>query len=360
MSRAVYLHVGAPRTGSSYLHRRLAANRESLAAHGVQVPVPEGQAAAAFDLVGRRYGSVDVSGQWDQLVKATNRVDGTAVISHDVLAGARSAEAQRALDAFRKSDLHVVYVVRDLARQLPAEWQESLKRGRSWTYARFLDRMVERRGGAARQFWRSQDISDVLRRWTSGLEPDHVHVIVAPAGEPTREQRWDLYCAALGIDPAWAPVDVGEVPAPLSITEAGALRAVNQRLQQVEHDAMTRRQLIRTALDNRHRSPGAGGGPDDRITLRPDLIAWAAGITEEWVDWLTGSGVQVVGRVEDLWSPIPDPETTWADPDEPDPAAVATTALDLLATMTVQATRRLPPGQPTAFARAARLLRGAG
>lgn len=360
MSRAVYLHVGAPRTGSSYLHRRLAANRESLVAHGVQVPAPDGQAAAAHDLVGRRLGSTDVSGRWDQLVRATARVDGTAVISHDILAGARSEEAMRALGSFRNADLHVVFVVRDLARQLPAEWQESLKRGRSWTYARFLDRMVARKGATARTFWRSQDISDVLRRWTAGLEPDHVHVIVAPAGEPTNEQRWELYCSALGIDPSWAPIDVAEVPGPLSITEAGALRAVNQRLQQVEHDAMTRRQLIRETLDTRHVSPGAGGGPDDRITLRPDLLAWAAGITEEWVDWLTGSGVHVVGRVEDLWSPIPDPDVEWADPDEPDPAAVATTALDLLATMTVQATRRVPPNPPTALARAARLLRGAG
>lgn len=360
MSRAVYLHVGAPRTGSSYLHRRLAANRDSLASHGVHLPVPDGQASAAHDLVGRRFGTSDVAGHWEHLVRAALRVDGTAVISHDVLAGARGDEARRALGSFRDADVHVVYVVRDLARQLPAEWQESLKRGRSWTYERFLERMVARRGATAQQFWRSQDISDVLRRWTAGLEPDKVHVIVAPSGDPTPEQRWDLYCAALGIDPAWAPSDVGQVPAPLSITEAGALRAVNQRLQEVEHDAVTRRRLIRTALDTRQHSPGAGGGPDDRITLRPDLSAWAAGITEEWVDWLTGSGVHVIGRVEDLWSPLPDPDAVWADPDQPDAAAVATTALDLLATMTVQATRRVPPDPPTAFARAARRLRGAG
>ena len=36
MSRVVYLHVGAPKTGTTYLQDRLLANRHSLAEHGVR------------------------------------------------------------------------------------------------------------------------------------------------------------------------------------------------------------------------------------------------------------------------------------------------------------------------------------
>lgn len=354
MSRAVYLHVGAPRTGSSYLHRRLVANREQLTRHGVHVPVAGGQ-TAVDDLLERRDCPADVAGQWDQLARATRRLDGTAIISNDALAGARPEQARRALESFPGAEAHLVYVVRDLARQLPAEWQESLKRGRSWTYARFLERTVERRGAAARHFWRSQDVSDVLRRWTAGLPPEQVHVIVAPAGDPTPQQRWALYSAALGIDPSWAPTDVNAVSPPLSVSEAGALRALNRRLQSVDHDATERRALLRAALTARRPTEAV---PRQEITLRPDLYAWAAGLTEEWIDWLQGSGVDVHGDPDDLWSPLPDPDAEWVDPDRADEGAVAETALDLLASVTALAAGRRTPEQPGAFARAARLLRG--
>lgn len=365
MSRVVYLHVGAPRTGTSYLHRRLAANRETLAQHGVHVPAGSGQHLAALDLLERREGPEDTQGQWDALVRATQRVDGTALISQDALATASPEQVRRALDSFGDADVHVVYVARDLARQIPTEWQESLKRGRSWSYARYLDRVRRRRGQASRHFWRAQDVGDVLSRWSAGLAPENVHVVVAPAGDPSLEQRWELYCAAFRIDPSWAPAEAEQVPPPLSIAEAGTLRALNRRLREhPEDDPAERRAVIRAALAGRrgaHPEEDPGAAVHEPITLRPDLSAWAAGITEEWVDWITGSGVHVVGDVHDLWPPMPDTDVAWSDPDHSDRRAMASAALDLLAQMTLEASRRTPADEQLgAFGRAARLLRGTG
>jgi len=39
MSRVVYLHVGAPKTGTTYLQDRLALNKAELARHGVHYPL---------------------------------------------------------------------------------------------------------------------------------------------------------------------------------------------------------------------------------------------------------------------------------------------------------------------------------
>lgn len=38
MSRVVYLHIGAPKTGTTYLQDRLTINAERLAEHNVLVP----------------------------------------------------------------------------------------------------------------------------------------------------------------------------------------------------------------------------------------------------------------------------------------------------------------------------------
>ena len=43
------------------------------------------------------------------------------------------------------SEIHIVYSARDLGRQLPAAWQESIKQGRRWSFRRFLRRGRERR-----------------------------------------------------------------------------------------------------------------------------------------------------------------------------------------------------------------------
>ena len=42
--------------------------------------------------------------------------------------------------------------VRDLARQLPAAWQESIKQGRRWTYARFCKKVTRNQPWFARAF----------------------------------------------------------------------------------------------------------------------------------------------------------------------------------------------------------------
>jgi hypothetical protein len=39
MSRVVYLHVGAPKTGTTYLQDRLALNKAELSRHGVHYPL---------------------------------------------------------------------------------------------------------------------------------------------------------------------------------------------------------------------------------------------------------------------------------------------------------------------------------
>jgi hypothetical protein len=63
MSRTVYLHIGAPKTGTTYLQNRLALNTKTLAANGVHFPTgspligPElFQFRAALDLLGQDWG----------------------------------------------------------------------------------------------------------------------------------------------------------------------------------------------------------------------------------------------------------------------------------------------------------------
>src|SRR5919107_911236 len=101
MADVVHLHVGAPKTGTTYLQDRLLANRERLAAHGVSYPVgaDADMFRPALDLIDRRWGGQrDLArGEWDELVGRVRRTTGTVVVSHEILAAATTAQAARAV-----------------------------------------------------------------------------------------------------------------------------------------------------------------------------------------------------------------------------------------------------------------------
>src|SRR5512146_3519723 len=128
MSRVVYLHVGAPKTGTTYLQDRLALNKAELAKHRVHYPLQlhASQFRPALDLLEMPWGGlqVDVDGEWDGLMNRVRRLNGTVIVSHEILAAARTNQVKRAMAGLKGAEVHLVYSARDLARQIPAEWQE--------------------------------------------------------------------------------------------------------------------------------------------------------------------------------------------------------------------------------------------
>lgn len=363
MSRVVYVHIGAPKTGTTYLQDRLGANSDTLAEHGIHFPRgPLGRDPghthfrAALDLLDEDWGgpSGHAEGYWDGLMRKVRRSRGTVIISHEILAAAPSDKIAKAMSDLRGSDIHVVFSARDIARQLPAVWQESIKQGRRWTFRKFLD--------AAQQeddlwFWRSQCLPRVLSRWGAGLEPDHVHLVTVPHPGAPRDLLWQRFCTAFGIDPAWAPKESARANPSMGIAETALIRRLNRRLahhglSEQHHTTLVREMLVHQNLANRE---------GRRATLPPELYPWADEIAERWIEWAVGSGIDVVGDVEDLRPVPPRPDDVWEDPDRPSQRDVIGAALDALVAMTAEAASRPDPNdQLTArMSRAARRFRGA-
>src|SRR3954451_9558246 len=99
MSRVVYLHVGAPKTGTTYLQDRLALHRNELARHGIHYPLglPASQFRPALDLIDMPWGGQrqDVEREWDALMGRVRRLSGTVIQSPEILAGAKPEQISR-------------------------------------------------------------------------------------------------------------------------------------------------------------------------------------------------------------------------------------------------------------------------
>jgi hypothetical protein len=347
MSRKVYVHIGAPKTGTTYLQDRLGRNLKELAAHDVHVPTrsPFTTAGvfhfrAALDLLGQDWGGPPghAAGNWDAMVRRVRRRHGTVVFSHEILAPADRFHIERLKHDLGDSELHIVYSARDLARQAPAGWQESVKQGRRWSFRRYLDKV---RSGTP-WFARAFDLPSVLAAWGSGLPPEHVHVVTVPqahavAAEPSL--LWERLCSAFGIDPAWAPHDSTRTNRSLGAAETQVLRRLNVRLgrtarREATYDALVRGMLAQEVLSGRPSLP---------ILLPPRFEPWATERGEAWIEWLKGSGVDVIGDPADLL-PIPHPHPErYQHPDRPSLRAQRDAALDALAAMTEEAAGRPDP-----------------
>lgn len=362
MADVVYLHVGAPKTGTTYLQDRLYLNRSELARHGVHYPVGlhADMFGAALDLLDLSWGGQrdGVRGEWEHLVGRVRRAQGTAIVSHEILAGVTSDRVAHALRDLAGAEIHLVYSARDIARQIPAEWQEMVKHQKVRPFKRFVEQVK----GAPRRdpkmwFWRAQGLPDVLGRWAQGLAPEQVHLVTVPQSGAAPDELWRRYCRAFGLDPALAPVDSDRANASIGMDETLMLRRLNRRLREAGLDLPSYRRIVRELIVHDTLAHREGMV---KVTLPPADYDWADTIADEWIEWVEGAGIDVVGDLTDLRPVRPPADEVWVDPDRPRNAKVAQATMDALVAVIMEAAERPDPDQSTTarLSRAARRLRG--
>jgi hypothetical protein len=343
----VFLHIGAPKTGTTYLQDVLWSNRAALARQGVLYwgHGPSAHFYAAQDLRGRYFRghrNPQVRGAWERLARAARSWSGpTVLISHEILAGCDTDEAERAVASLQPHEVHVVYTARDLGRQIPAMWQESVKNGRVMPYRGYLRTLQDERPElVGRIFWRHQDVPQVLRRWESAVPADRIHVVTVPPRGTDTGLLWQRFCAVTGLDPQGLDSTGGDAGdnVSLGLAEAELLRRVNQRvrgqLSWPEHEALLKNFLARDVLTP-HADTTRAGVPEKHR-------GWVLERSRAHVGALRERGYDVAGALDDLVPDFTAHPDTGPDPDADDVLDTAVEALAVLLTGHVGSRRRVP------------------
>ena len=339
MTRRVLLHVGAPKTGTSFVQDILFQNRAALRERGILYPADRHDAhfLAALDLMELPWGGLEreAAGAWERLAAQVREWPQTAIISHEIFGSASRVQVARAMDSLAGEDaeIHVVFSARDLVRQIPAEWQENVKHRRTKTYGRFLENLQdpERSAEVAQWFWGVQEVPDVLDRWAESLPRDQVHLVTVPRPGASPTLLWERFAGVFGIDPTeFTPV--GKANASLGVPESTMVRRLNMRLNDTlpnhHYRTFVRELLVHRNLSRRPGSP--------RLSLPEEVYRWASDLGRSWVSELALRGYDVVGTLDDL---VPGDPLPYADPDHPDEEQVADAALEALAIMTLETAR---------------------
>jgi hypothetical protein len=331
----VFVHIGAPKTGTTFLQSVLFENRAALRRAGLLIPgrTTRSHFRAAQDLRGstfKGYAEPGVAGSWARLVKQVRRWPRTSVISHEIFAAATEQAVDRALADLEFADVHVIWTARDLARQLPAAWQERLKNGETLSFGEFLDKV---RAGSARRsprrgFWALHGGPDILARWSRGLPPERVHVVTVPPPGADPALLWRRFAGVIGIDAAAYDTTVRTANPSLSAAEAAVLRSLNGTLDRDRISWPAYRSAIKYGVALALSGPGGPSGT--RIELPEDVYEWVLRWSEDAFAAMRAAGYDVAGDLADL---VPAQRPVGADPDAPPPAEQVEAAGRMLAAM---------------------------
>ncbi|MEU8798987.1 hypothetical protein [Spirillospora sp. NPDC048819] len=301
---AIFLHVGAAKSGTTFVQQVLWHNRHLLRERGVLYPGEDFSAhvRAAFDLRRTFFpGGSDprTRGAWRALVDEARDWSGNVIISQELFAPTRPAYVREALDDLDFAEVHVIFTVRDLGRQIPAHWQEDVKNRFTTSFTEFvtaLRRRDWRTFDTARLFWGLQDPVAVLGRWGADLPPDRVHVVTLPRPGAPRDLLWRRFCAAAGL--AADDYDLSQTYAnqSLGLAETQFLLRLNNvlddRIGWHAYNDDVKLFLAQQVLASRPLSA--------RIELPAEHVPWATERSIETVEALRAAGYDVVGDLYEL------------------------------------------------------------
>jgi len=304
----IYLHIGEPKTGTTFVQQTMWSNRALLAAQGVMLPGynHRDHSRASRDLRQARQLASDPAaswtGEWDVLTGQALRAGGAAVISDEVLAACNPPQADRGIRSLLPAEVHVVVTVRDIAGLLPAEWQESVKCRGTVPWEQWLADVIGSAPAADRRrrswFWTVHDTLAMLNMWSRHIPPDHVHVITTPRQAPA-EALWVQFASVLGIDSTGIDVPATRVNCSLGLAETEVLRRMNEALPDSVpwwyYSQHIKRILGKNVL--------SAQPPQLRPALTSAQQAWAAEQSEILVAALRDSKYHIIGDLRDLLSP---------------------------------------------------------
>jgi hypothetical protein len=306
----VYLHIGEPKSGTTFVQQVMWGNRDELARQGVLLPGAHAQDhfRANQDLRVAPQPPDDptgsYSGEWDLLVKQALQADRAAVISHELLAAATEEQAARGLASLAGTEVHVVVSLRDFESLLPAEWQETVKHRNQLTWEQWLTRVMSRapnarssRAGKARWFWRVHDTPEVIRRWSQGVPSDRVHIVTMPPPGSPPELLWTRFASVLGVDPAPFDLSAARANTSLGMAEVEMLRRLNVALGKdgvgtFFYAVNVKERLAHDYLANRAASV--------RPLLSDEARQWARARCELVIAAVREAGYDIVGDLADL------------------------------------------------------------
>jgi hypothetical protein len=307
--RALLLHIGLMKTGTTSLQNAASALRPELLSQGVRYPgTTTNHRSAVNDFMGHSWGwgTTPVHGAWKKLrAEIDADTENRIWIGHEFGANADDATAARWRDELGER-AHVVVTLRNYASILPSVWQQTTKEGDRWDFETWLRGVLsDTPDDELRPFAERHDQGAVVSRWAEAFGPENVTAVVVDKTTP--DLLFGAFESMLGLEPGLlrtAKLGGRSSNRGLSLEEAELFRVLNLTLR----DQLTWHQYCKWFRDAATVSVLGRRRPGDHDT-RFVLPTWAAkearARSVRYAEQIAASGVRVVGDLGLLSAEVP-------------------------------------------------------
>lgn len=302
MARLVFLHVGTPKSATTYIQDSLWSNRKELRALGLQMPLAH---QLAHWRVGMHARSLGVDGgrefpvEFGRFLSRTEEWDGDILLTTEILCALGPKQTKLFVDLIKADEVHVIITARDFVRQVTAEWQQHIRGGSIRPLEDFVSDIKKRDPNL--WFWRVQDIDAIAARWAEAVPAHRIHLVTVPKTSDDPELVWKRFCSVVGVDPNRVPPRVDQSNVSLGYLQAESLRRI----------ALWR---IKNGVTHNGDRPALYHSAKFLAPLRElrgskiqiPLVdqEWAKSVGEEMSAGIKSRGVSVVGSMDDLQSSV--------------------------------------------------------
>jgi hypothetical protein len=295
----VHLHIGAFKTGTSFIQAVLMNGRSDLADLGVLWPGRDWQAVVQ-GVQGLRENRKVPYERWTDLVGEIDRWRGdSAIISMEFLSLLSDDQVERCVASLGRHRVRVVLTARDLGRQIPAQWQESVQNSSSWTYRDYVDglsSMAPMTNRYGRHFWNKQDFAAILKPWTKHLPAEDVVVVTVPPSGAPKGLLWERFCESVSIPPERFDSSI-RANESLGAASAEVMRYVSAAAEETNVSDAARRNLKKVVSKDilaSHKSA------EPTLLLPPERQEWTTRRSRTLIDDLRALNPTVIGDLEEL------------------------------------------------------------
>ncbi|HYJ70256.1 MAG TPA: glycosyltransferase [Nocardioidaceae bacterium] len=331
MAKRVFLHVGAPKSGTTFLQTVLWNNRALLEADKILLPgrdlFDHNLAVTAIrNPEPRNKLQHRAKATWRRLREEMDAWSGDAVITNEWFVRADAEQAARGRRDLADTELHIVYTARALVHQVPAAWQETLKVGRGWAMNDFIAGLDD---DSAQWSWLALDPALALKRWVGDLPPGRIHVVTVPPKGSDPGLLWKRLCAVLDIDPQRYDASTAEANESLGAEAARLLERMGPELRTAigadEASWTEQYRWIRRYMGHELLVPRGGS----RIGANAEQAAALHARSVTAANALGDAGYDIVGDLDDLR--LADPPAGSRDPSSVSDSEMLDVAIPLVA-----------------------------
>ena len=310
----VNLHIGAFKTGTSFIQQVLMDGRGELADLGVLWPGRDWQSVVQGVQGLREHRKVPYE-RWTDLVEEVDRWNGeSVVISMEFLSLLSEERVATCVQSLEKHDLRVIVTTRDLGRQIPAQWQESVQNASSWAYRDYVDglaSMAPMTNRYGRHFWNKQDFAALLEPWSKHIASQNLVVVTVPPPGSPKGLLWERFCDSVGIPPERFDSTISANES-LGAASAEVMRYVSAAAEGTNVSDAVRRNLKKVVSKDilaSHKSS------EPTLLLPPESQAWTTKRSRTLIQEIAALQPTVIGDLEELM-PVyaPEREGTTTDP----------------------------------------------